>query len=76
MPKFYINPRFGNETIKDDEGKDFPGLQEAKAAAFASARDIVARNTKCDTDTLLREVLITDQSGRQLATIKIIRASP
>ena len=76
MPIFYIKRRFVNETISEDEGTDFPSLQEAKAAAFASAQDIVARNTKCDTDTLLREVLVTDQGGRQLATIKIIRASP
>ena len=31
MPMFYINPRFGNETIKDGEGKDLPCLQEAKS---------------------------------------------
>jgi hypothetical protein len=76
MPIFYINPRFGNKTIKDGEGKDLPGLQEAKEFAFASAREIVARDIKYDTDALLREVTITDESGRQLASLKIIRASP
>ena len=76
MPMFYINPRFGNETIKDGEGKDLPGLQEAKAFAFASAREIVAGNINCDSEALLREIIISDESGRQLATLKIIRANP
>ena len=46
MPKFYINFRNGDQIAKDDEGQDFPGLEEAEAAALVAARELLADNIK------------------------------
>ena len=46
MLKFYINFRNGDQIAKDDEGQDFPGLEEAEAAALVAARELLADNIK------------------------------
>ena len=46
MPKFFFGFQRGNQIAEDDEGEDFPGLDQAHAAALASARELVADNIK------------------------------
>ena len=53
MPRFYINYRVGGRAVLDDVGQDLPGLEEAKAAALVSARELLADNIKTNTDTPL-----------------------
>jgi hypothetical protein len=69
MARFYINFRNGNEIAKDDEGQDLPGLEEARAAALVSAREILADNVKAGAKNPLQAVIITDESGREIMTI-------
>jgi hypothetical protein len=69
MPIFYINFRNGDQIAKDDVGQDLPGLEEAKAAAMLSAREIIADDIKGDAKNPLRAVIITDESGQDLMTI-------
>jgi hypothetical protein len=69
MPRFYINFQNGGQVMRDDVGKDLPGLEEAKAIAIASAREIVADNVKSASDRPLEAVIITDEGGRELVTI-------
>ena len=69
MPKFYINFRHGDQIAKDDQGQDFPGLEEAEAAALVAARELLADNVKSGTDKSLKAVIITDESGQELMTI-------
>jgi len=70
MPKFFINFRNANKIVaKDEIGIDVPGLKEARAAAIASAREIVADNVKEGAITPLDAVIVTDESGRTLMTI-------
>jgi len=69
MARFYINFRKGDEIAKDDEGQDLPGLEEARAAALVSAREILADNVKGDAKDPLQAVIITDERGREIMTI-------
>jgi hypothetical protein len=70
MPKFYIHFRNSNGTFaQDDVGQHLPGLQEAKAAALVSAREIVADNVKAGTESPLFAIIISNESGQDLLTI-------
>jgi hypothetical protein len=69
MARFYINFRNGDEIAKDDEGLDLPNLEEARAAALVSAREILADNVKGGAKNPLQAVIITDESGREIMTI-------
>jgi hypothetical protein len=69
MARFYINFRNGNEIAKDDEGQDLPGLEEARAAALVSAREILADNVKAGAKNPLQAVIITDETGQEIMTI-------
>ena len=55
--------------VKDLEEMDLPGLEEAKGAAMVSGREILAENVRMNVAHPLREIIIADESGTQLATI-------
>jgi hypothetical protein len=75
MPRFYIN--FRNRDLstkkeieaKDDVGVEVAGLEQARAAALASAREVAADNVRSDSSHPLESVFITDESGREVMTI-------
>ena len=69
MSRFYINFQNGDQIAKDDEGIELPSLEEARAAALVSAREILADNVKCNAKNPLRAVIITGESGEDLMTI-------
>ena len=69
MPKYFINYQSGDLIAKDDEGQDYPGLEEARSAALASAREILADNIRSATPNPLDAVIITNESGVELMMI-------
>jgi hypothetical protein len=69
MPRFFIHFRNGDIIATDDTGLDLPGLEEAKAAAVVSGREVLANNVKYNADNPLTEIIIADESGVQIATI-------
>ena len=69
MPRFFINYQSGDLIAKDDEGHDYPGLEEARSAAEASARELLADNIRSATPNALDAVIITDESGVELMMI-------
>jgi hypothetical protein len=69
MPKFFITYQRGDLIAKDDEGQDYPGLEEARAAALASAREILADNIRSATHRPLDAIIITNESGDELMMI-------
>ena len=66
MSRFYINFQNGDQIAKDDEGVELPSIEEARAAALISAREILADNVKCNAKNPLRAVIITGESGQDL----------
>ena len=69
MPRFFINYQSGDLIAKDDEGQDYPGLEEARSMALASAREILADNIRSATRNALDAVIITNERGEELMTI-------
>jgi|tagenome__1003787_1003787.scaffolds.fasta_scaffold20374879_2 hypothetical protein len=69
LPRFYINFRTAGQIVLDDVGQDLPGLEEAKATAIASAREILANNIRAHDDAVLDSVIIANERGEELATI-------
>ena len=69
MPRFYINFRNGDQIAKDDIGIELPSLEDARAVALISAREIVADNIKGNAKNPLEAVIITGESGEELMTI-------
>ena len=69
MPKFYIHFRVSDQIAKDDVGIELPSLEDARAVALISAREIVADNIKGNAKNPLEAVIITGESGEDLMTI-------
>ena len=75
MPRFFVNYRnrelsTGKVIIaNDDDGIEVPGLAEARAAALASAREVVAENVKSDSQHPMESIFITDETGQEVMTI-------
>jgi hypothetical protein len=70
MPRFFIHSRYGGQLATDDEGQDLPGLDEARAAAIASARDILADEIKHPKAQAWEAMIIANKDGQELATIR------
>jgi hypothetical protein len=69
LPRFYINFRTAGQIVLDDVGQDLPGLEEAKATAIASARELLANNIRTNNDAVLDSVIVANERGEELATI-------
>ena len=55
----------------DEEGTDLPDLDSAHKAAWACARELLAIADKEGADRMRESILITDASGREVATVDI-----
>ena len=42
MPRFYFDLRGGSEEFHDEEGLEFPSLDDATEGAFDAARDLIS----------------------------------
>ena len=42
MPRFYFDVRGGSEEFHDEEGLEFPSLDDATEGAFDAARDLIS----------------------------------
>jgi histidinol phosphatase-like enzyme len=70
MSKFFINFLESSGVVSsDDEGQDLPGLEEAKAAAMMSARELLADRVRHASRHPMVAVVITNQDGVELARI-------
>jgi hypothetical protein len=69
MPKFYFNFQNANALAKDETGVDLPGVEDAREAALASARELLAEHVKQDSKIPLETVIVTDESGKELMRI-------
>jgi len=70
MPRFFIHSRSGGEIVRDVEGQELPGLEAAQATATAAVRELLADEIKHATGLPLESVIIADESGKELMTIR------
>jgi hypothetical protein len=69
MPRFYIHFRNGDLLVEDKEGHDLTGLDEARALAEVSGREILADNIRFNAATPLTAIVIANEDGVEPATI-------
>jgi len=60
----------------DDVGIEVSGIEQARAAALVSGREVFADNIKFDSPHPLESVFITDESGREVLTIPAVELLP
>jgi hypothetical protein len=70
MTRFFIHARCGGEIVRDLEGQDLPGLEAAQAAATATVRELLADEIKHSKGLPLEAVIIADENGKELMTIR------
>jgi hypothetical protein len=77
MPRFYINSLNARDQLaEDDEGSDFPSLENAREAALTSAREVLADHIKYQAGIPLKAVIIADERGQELVTIPATECLP
>ena len=71
MPRFFIDLRDQSGLVRDEEGADYPHLEEALDEAKASARDMVQQYMQ-DRITLHHTcVEVRDDKGRTVASLTV-----
>jgi hypothetical protein len=70
MPRFYLNPIFGGRPMRDHDGEDHPGLDDARRSAIKGAREILADQLRGG-EVSFRGVEIADQNGVVLKVVGI-----
>jgi|tagenome__1003787_1003787.scaffolds.fasta_scaffold20988090_10 hypothetical protein len=71
MSKFYFNVLQGSGVAEDMKGTELPGLEEAKAMAQVTARELLANAIKGGNQNPPEIVTISDESGQKLAKIAL-----
>ena len=67
MPRYFFHLHNDIDAF-DEEGRDLPGLQDARAVAIQEARDMAAESVKLGRLTLSHYVAVTDKSGTTVFT--------
>jgi hypothetical protein len=68
MPRFFIDYEDGDQSLRDDEGDEYPSLEDARNAAIAALPDI-GREAPPQDGKRTFAAYIRDESGAQLCTI-------
>ena len=72
MAKFYFSfQKAGGHVDQDDIGLDLSGLEEARAAAIASAREMLAHDVRFARTDPVVAVIITDEERQELTRISV-----
>ena len=71
MAHFHFNFRSPENMVLDEEGVDLLDVGAAREEALASAREILANAIKTGTVPPPYSIVITDASGRAMATITV-----
>jgi hypothetical protein len=76
MGRFYFHVRDGDQLIPDDEGQDLPDVSEALREALLAAREILAEAIKTGKERVPDALVVTDESGRAIETVRIATVLP
>ena len=82
MPRFYINYRNRDRgtqaemVARDEVGIEVSGIEQARAAALVSAREMLADDVRFDSPHPMESVFITDETGQEVMTIAAVDVMP
>jgi hypothetical protein len=68
MPRYFFNI-FNDSTSLDDEGRDLPDLEAARAHAIAGARSLMSDTLKEGRLVLSHHIAIVDERGELLLDV-------
>lgn len=66
---YYFNIRTGSSLVEDPEGATYPGLQAARSAAIAKARDMIVEGGQKGDDRRSWRVEIMDRANQHVLTV-------
>jgi Domain of unknown function (DUF6894) len=69
MPRFYFHVGNGNGFTEDEEGRELPDLESARAEAIRAARDIMASDVRSGALDLSSFIEIEDADHRLRHTL-------
>lgn len=70
MPRFFIDYEDGAQSLRDDEGEEYPSLEAARNAAIAALPD-VGREAPPQDGKRTFVAYVRDEWGTQLCTISL-----
>ena len=70
MARFYLNIHNGIGDVKDEEGRELAGLEEARAAAIEGIRSLVSEEAKTGLLDLTGFIEIVDAEGVVLCQVE------
>jgi hypothetical protein len=72
LPRYYLHIRSADGTAAiDEEGTDLAGLDAARGEAQAAARELFAAAITLARDPMLKSIVITDETGKELGEVRI-----
>ena len=74
MPLYFFHLRDGTDTLIDEEGEVLPGIEEARASALATARNIISHDALKGRIDLAQRLDVIDQAGRFVCSIGFAEA--
>lgn len=69
MPRYYFHLHNDLEAL-DEEGREFPDLEAARAEAIRGARDLLAEDVRRGAMTLSHWIEVQDEGGTRLLAIR------
>jgi hypothetical protein len=70
LPRLFFHIQKRDQIVADDEGQQFPNLDDARIDAIASIRDIVAERVRTGKNLAAGDSLqVADEAGNVLLTI-------
>jgi uncharacterized protein DUF6894 len=71
MPRFFIDLRDAEGIVRDEEGADYPHLEDALGEAKASAKDMAYQYVRDRVSLNATCVEVRDGMGRTMATLTV-----
>lgn len=71
VPRFYFHLRSDIDFVRDEEGREFPSLADARTEALAGAADILASELKEGKSNIHVTAYVDDDRGARLLTISL-----
>lgn len=76
MPRYFLHIDDGTQWIEDQEGSELPDLTAARDEALGAARQLWAAAILDQRDIGIRSLLIADDKGLVIDTVKMDKALP